>query len=123
MPIRVKDLFWPLVALAVMLVLRHQVVENTEIALSCDVQPWSLACAPRTALVFFAYHQYLGILALVLAGLALWRPTRLSVQLALAVSMAGLTLYSYEPAAAALLLSAMALVRMNENERSRTPAG
>ncbi|MDO5056970.1 MAG: hypothetical protein Q4E06_06525 [Lautropia sp.] len=116
MPIRLKDLLWPLVALAVMLVLRYLVVENTEVALSCDVQPWSLACAPRTALVLFAYHQYLGLLALLLALLATWRRTRFTARLALAVSMAGLTLYSYEPSAAALLVAAMVLVRINQDE-------
>ncbi|MDO4231397.1 MAG: hypothetical protein Q4D19_04625 [Lautropia sp.] len=116
MPIRLNDLRWPAIALVIMLLLRYLVVENTAVALSCDVTPWSFLCAPRTALVLFAYHQYLGILALVLAVAAAITRGRNMARFALAISVAGLTLYSYEPSAAAALIAGMVLVRLNENE-------
>ena len=92
MHIRLKDL-------VVALLLRYLVVESTDLALHCDMHRWEGWCGVRTALVLSFFRQDLGWVALVLSLLACWRQSLLMARLSLALAVAGLILYSYEPAA------------------------
>lgn len=117
MPIRLKDLMWPAITLVVALVLRYAVVEVTEFAQTCDVSPWSGWCAPRTALLVITFgNQMLGWTALALGLIATFTRSRALAIAGLSLGVAGMTLFSFEPATAAVLASALVLVRLNENE-------
>lgn len=120
MHIRPKDLIYPALALLVALLLRYLVVESTDVALHCDVQRWQGWCAARTALVLSFGRQELGWAALALALFACRRQTRHMARLALAAGVAGLILYSYEPAAAAALIGAMLIARLDVSSHQRT---
>ena len=104
MHIRLKDLTYPAIAL---------VVESTDLALHCDMHRWEGWCGVRTALVLSFFRQDLGWVALVLSLLACWRQSLLMARLSLALAVAGLILYSYEPAAVAALVAAMLLARLD----------
>ncbi len=111
MNFQLKDALYPAIALAIALVLRYWVVENTGVALSCDVAPWEGLCAGRTALVLSFANQELGWVALAIAVAATLLRHRLLGQLALAAGLFGLILYSYEPAAVAALLGLLVIAR------------
>ena len=115
MHIRLKDLTYPAIALVVALLLRYLVVESTDLALHCDMHRWEGWCGVRTALVLSFFRQDLGWVALVLSLLACWRQSLLMARLSLA--LAGLILYSYEPAAVAALVAAMLLARLDVKAR------
>lgn len=117
-----KDLIYPALALLVALLLRYLVVESTDVALHCDVQRWQGWCGARTALVLSFGRQELGWAALVLALFACRRRTRHMARLALAAGVAGLILYSYEPAAATALIGAMLLARLDISNRQSSTA-
>ena len=114
---RRKDILWPAIALVVALLLRYLMVENTELALHCDVHRFEGWCALRTPLVVSFFRQDLGWVALVLSLLACWRQSLLMARLSLALAVAGLILYSYEPAAVAALVAAMLLARLDVKAR------
>ena len=63
------------------------------------------------------FRQDLGWVALVLSLLACWRQSLLMARLSLALAVAGLILYSYEPAAVAALVAAMLLARLDVKAR------
>ncbi|MDO4905101.1 MAG: hypothetical protein Q4A16_06080 [Lautropia sp.] len=111
MNVQLKDLLYPAIALTIALLLRYQVVENTGIALACDVSPWEGLCAGRTALVLSFANQELGWIALAIGVAATLLRHRLLGQLALAGGLLGLILYSYEPAALAALLGLLVIAR------------
>lgn len=117
MHIRLKDLTYPAIALVVALLLRYLVVESTDLALHCDMHRWEGWCGVRTALVLSFFRQDLGWVALVLSLLACWRQSLLMARLALTLAVAGLILYSYEPAAVAALVAAMLLARLDVKAR------
>ena len=117
MHIRLKDLTYPAIALVVALLLRYLVVESTDLALHCDMHRWEGWCGVRTALVLSFFRQDLGWVALVLSLLAGWRQSLLMTRLSLALAVAGLILYSYEPAAVAALVAAMLLARLDVKAR------
>lgn len=117
MHIRLKDLTYPAIALVVALLLRYLVVESTDLALHCDMHRWEGWCGVRTALVLSFFRQDLGWVALVLSLLACWRQNLLMARLSLALAVAGLILYSYEPAAVASLVAAMLLARLDVKAR------
>lgn len=114
---RQKDFLWPAIALGVALLLRYLMVENTELALHCDVHRFEGWCAVRTPLVVAFFRQDLGVVALVLAALGCWRQSRVLARWALSVAVAGLILYSYQPAAVAALVSVMLLARINARQQ------
>ena len=117
MHIRLKDLTYPAIALVVALLLRYLVVESTDLALHCDMHRWEGWCGVRTALVLSFFRQDLGWVALVLSLLACWRQSLLMARLSLTLAVAGLILYSYEPAAVAALVAAMLLARLDVKAR------
>jgi len=107
---------WPtwagaVAVLVATLLLRHFVIEPAAIAHACDPAPWLGACALRSTVILSFVNQEVGWLALA-AGLVatlvrgVW-PARLAVW----AGVAGLVLYSYEPAAVGALLGLMVVVR------------
>jgi hypothetical protein len=116
---RLRPFILPVLALALALVLRVYAIEPSHIGHACDLSPWSGWCAARTALIMAFRFQELGWAALA-AGIAatLLRRAWLG-QLALALGLAGLVLYSYEPAAVGALLGALVLFRPRRGPQPR----
>ncbi|HRO59594.1 MAG TPA: hypothetical protein PK177_10600 [Burkholderiaceae bacterium] len=107
----VLDVAPALVAGALALALRHFVIEPATIAHVCDPQPWQGWCAMRSTLLQLFVQQRLGWFALAAGVLAFASARPLPVRFALAVGVAGLILYSYEPSAVGTVLAALALPR------------
>jgi hypothetical protein len=108
---RLRPFLLPLLALAAAIALRLLVIEPSHIGHACDPAPWSGWCAPRTALIMSFRFQELGWAALAVGVIASFVRRRWLGQLALALGLAGLVLYSYEPAVVAALLGTLVIVR------------
>jgi len=103
---------WPaLLAMAVAMLLRYNVVEPEAIAHACQPDPWAGMCAARTTLIHAFLGQRIGWAALLVALVALLVRRRAVASLALALGGAGLVLYSPEPSAAAVVASLLVLAR------------
>lgn len=109
--IRLRAFALPLLALAVALALRVFVIEPSYIGHACDPEPWSGWCAARTALIMTFRFEEIGWVALVLGMLATFLRRAWLGQSALALGLAGLVLYSYEPAVIGALLGALVIFR------------
>lgn len=98
-------------SLALAFAARYALVEAPDVARACDAAPWDGLCILRSTLVQGFLGQRIGWFALAsgVAATLLRRPWIAS--LALASGCAGLALYSAGPAAPAVLLGAIALVR------------
>lgn len=107
----VRDVAPALVAGALALALRHLVIEPAAIAHLCDPQPWQGWCAMRSGLLQLFVQQRLGWFALAAGVLAFASARPLPARFALAVGIAGLILYSYDPSAVGTVLAALALLR------------
>jgi hypothetical protein len=106
-----------LATLAAALGARYGLVEPGEMARACDPRSWSEGCRVRTLVIQAFIHQRVAWAGLGLAALAgvLWhfkvalRAVPLLAVLGGAAALAGLVLYSAEPAAPALLLALLVL--------------
>jgi hypothetical protein len=108
---RLRPFILPLLALAAAIALRLQAIEPSHIGHACDPAPWSGWCAARTALIMTFRFQEIGWAALAVGIAATFLRRRWLGQLALALGLAGLVLYSYEPAVVGALLGTLAIVR------------
>ncbi len=112
----------PLLALAAAIAIRLLVIEPSHVGQACDVAPWDGWCAGRTALVLSFRYQEFGWFALVIGIIATFLRRRWLGQVALALGLAGLVLYSYEPAVVAALLGVLVLFRPRPDPPSDQPA-
>jgi hypothetical protein len=101
----------PLLALVAALALRFFAIEPSHLGHLCDPAPWSGWCAARTALIMAFRFQEIGWAALVVGVVATFVRRAWLGQLALALGLAGLVLYSYEPAVIGALLGVLVLLR------------
>ena len=101
----------PLLALGVALALRVFAIEPSHIGHACDPAPWSGWCAARTSLIMAFRFQELGWAALAVGIVATFLRRAWLGQLALALGLVGLVLYSYEPAVIGALLGALVVFR------------
>ena len=109
-PVRAFGL--PLLALALAAALRVWVIEPSHIGHACDPDPWSGWCALRTALVMSFRFQEIGCVAFAAGVAATFLRRNWLAQLAMSLGLAGLVLYSYEPAVVGALLGLLAAVRL-----------
>lgn len=108
---RVLPFVLPLLALAAAVLLRVFVIEPSHIGHACDPAPWSGWCAARTALIMAFRFEEIGWAALAVGVLATFQRRMWLGQLALALGLAGLILYSYEPAVVGALLGTLVMFR------------
>lgn len=91
---------------------RYGMLENGVLPRDCTVQDAPAAlCAFKTALVQGFLHQRMGWVSLVCGALAFALASRRLAWAGWASGLAGLVLYSYDPAAVGALLSLLVLVR------------
>ena len=97
--------------LGLALLLRHWVVEPTQLGHFCDPRPWEGWCAARTLVIESFVQQRIGWLALAAGVAGFVTGRRWLARLALAAGAFGLVLYAYEPSAIGALLGGVVLVR------------
>ncbi|NLD53961.1 MAG: hypothetical protein GX652_04795, partial [Burkholderiaceae bacterium] len=95
---RARTFLLPLLALVAAAALRFFAIEPSHLGHLCDPAPWSGWCAARTALIMAFRFQEIGWAALLVGIVATFVRRAWLGQLALALGLAGLVLYSYEPA-------------------------
>jgi len=100
-----------LLVLAAALLLRHLLIEPTEIAHACQAGPWRGGCALRSLVILSFANREVAWIALGCGVLATGLRSPLLAAAALAAGAWGLVLYSYEPASVAALLGLLVLVR------------
>jgi len=98
-------------SLALSLGARFALVEAPEVAGTCEAAPWDGLCILRSTLVQAFVGQRIGWFALASGVAATLSRRPWIASLALASGCAGLALYAAGPAAPAVLLGAMVLVR------------
>jgi len=117
----------PLLALVAAVALRFFAIEPSHLGHLCDPAPWSGWCSARTALIMTFRFQEIGWAALLVGVVATVVRRAWLGQLALALGLAGLVLYSYEPAGSGALLGALVLLRPAPSsrlaQRDAPPAG
>lgn len=115
-----RVLFSGLAVAALALWFRHGLLEAGALPRDCTLADAPLmACTFKTALVQIFIDQRIGWVSLLAAGLALvpgWRGLAWAGWLC---GVAGLVLYSYDPAAVGALLALLVLVGANEQDRER----
>lgn len=90
---------------------RYWLVEPPAIAFYCEATPWQGGCGLRTAILRTFVNAELGWFALILGLIAALAGSLRLGSAALAVGLAGLVLYSYDPAAVGALFGLLAIVR------------
>ena len=116
----------PLLVLAAAYALRLLAIEPSHIGHACDPNPWSGWCAARTALIMSFRFQEIGWVALAVGIIATFVRRQWMGQAALALGLAGLVLYSYEPAVIGALLGVLVIFRPRPDRQppgARPPAG
>lgn len=116
---RLRPFLLPLLALAAAVALRLYAIEPSHIGHACDPAPWSGWCGARTALIMTFRFQELGWAALAVGLVATFVRRAWLGQLALALGLAGLVLYSYEPAVVGALLGTLVMLRPRRGPRLR----
>lgn len=91
---------------------RHALVEHEPVAAACDAGQAGAACALRALAIVAFQDQRLGLAACALGVLALLWGNRGLALAGLATGGAGLVLYAAGPSAPAVLLSALAWLRV-----------
>ncbi|MBA3478558.1 MAG: hypothetical protein H0T52_09205 [Lautropia sp.] len=109
--IRLRHFVLPVLVLAAAVALRVWAIEPSHIGHACDPAPWSGWCAARTALIMAFRFEEIGWAALSAGVAATILRHRWLGQLALALGLAGLILYSYEPAVVGVLLGTLVIFR------------
>ena len=104
--------------LVVVIGVRYGLLENGVLPRDC-LAPGSpeITCAFKTALVQSFLHQRLGWVALLFGVLAFVTGRRKAAWAGWLAGLAGLVLYSYEPAAVGAMLSLLVLARPRSNQR------
>ena len=107
-----------LVLAAIALWFRHGLLEAGLLPRDCTLAdaPWA-ACVFKDALVQTFLHQRVGWVSLVAGVLAFARPCRRLAWVGWLTGVAGLVLYSYDPAAVGGLLALLVLVGADEQWR------
>jgi hypothetical protein len=101
----------PLLVLGLAMALRVFAIEPSHIGHACDPAPWSGWCGARTALIMAFRFKEIGWAAMAVGVLATFVRRAWLGQLALSLGLAGLVLYSYEPAVIGTLLGALVVFR------------
>jgi hypothetical protein len=108
---RLRPFAPPLLALVLAIALRLFAIEPSHIGHLCDPAPWSGWCGARTALIMSFRFQEIGWAALAVGMLATFVRRAWLGQLALSLGLAGLVLYSYDPAVIGALLGLLVIFR------------
>jgi hypothetical protein len=100
-----------LATLGVALFLRYGIIQNTPIGLACEGGEESLTCKVRLTVILMFVQDTFGWIAMIAAGVQLWRPNRVAFAVGLVAALLGLVLYNTRASALATALLALSLAR------------
>ena len=100
-----------LVALGAALFLRYSIIQNTPIGLACEAGEGSLTCKVRLTVILMFVQDTFGWIAMIAAGVQLWRPNRVAFAVGLVAALLGLVLYNTRASALAVALLVLSLAR------------
>jgi hypothetical protein len=100
-----------LAALGAALYLRYAIIQNSAIGVACEAGEQSLICRLRLAAILMFVRGAFGWVALIAAGVQLWRPNVVAFGTGLVFALLGLVLYNTRVSALAVALLVLSLAR------------
>jgi hypothetical protein len=100
-----------IVALSTALFLRYGIIQNSVIGVACEAGEVSLTCKVRLAVILMFIQDLFGWVAIVAAGIQLWRPNTVAFGMSLIAALLGLVLYNTRASALAIALLVLSLAR------------
>jgi hypothetical protein len=100
-----------LAALGVALFLRYRVIQNSAIGVACEAGEVSLTCKIRLAVILMFIQDAFGWMAVIAAGVQLWRPNNVAFGVGFVFALLGLVLYNTRASALAVGLLVLSLAR------------
>jgi len=100
-----------LAALSAALFLRYCIIQNSAIGVACEAGAVSLTCKMRLAVILMFVQGTFGWMAMIAAGVQLWKPNIAAFGTGLVFALLGLVLYNTRASALALALLVLSLAR------------
>jgi hypothetical protein len=100
-----------MVSVGVALFFRYSIIQNTPIGLACDAGELSLTCKVRLAVILMFVQGAFGWVAMIAAGVQLWKPNIVAFGTGLIFALLGLVLYNTRASALAVALLLLSLAR------------
>ena len=100
-----------LAALGTALYLRYCLIQNSAIGVACEAGDESLTCKLRLAVILMFVQERFGWVAMIAAGVQLWRPNIVAFGTGLIFALLGLVLYNTRASALAMALLVLSLAR------------
>jgi hypothetical protein len=99
------------VALGTALYLRYAIIQNSTIGVACEAGEVSALCKLRLAVILMFVQDSFGWVAMIAAGVQLWRPNIVAFGAGLTFALMGLVLYNTRASALAVALLVLSLAR------------
>ena len=106
-----------LVALSTALYLRYFIIQNSATGVACEAGEVSLTCKMRLAVILMFVQDCFGWVAMIAAGVQLWRPNVVAFGTGLVFALLGLVLYNTRASALAVALLVLSLARPSPEGR------
>jgi hypothetical protein len=100
-----------LATLGTALFLRYGIIQNSVIGVACEAGEVSLTCKIRLAVILMFIQDAFGWMAVIAAGVQLWRPNSVAFGTSLIFALLGLVLYNTRASALAVGLLVVSLAR------------
>ena len=99
------------VALGTALYLRYAIIQNSAIGVTCEAGEASFTCKLRLAVILMFVRDCFGWVAMIAAGVQLWRPNIVAFGTGVVFALLGLVLYNTRASALAIALLVISLAR------------
>lgn len=99
------------VALGMALYLRYFIIQNSAIGVACEAGAVGFTCKLRLAVILMFVQDCFGWVAMIAAGVQLWRPNIVAFGTGLIFALMGLVLYNTRASALAIALLVLSLAR------------
>ena len=106
-----------LAALSAALFLRYFIIQSSGIGVACEAGETSFICSLRLAVIRLFVQGVFGWVALIAAGVQLWRPNVLTFGMGIVFALLGLVLYNTRVSALAVALLVLSLARPSREGR------
>jgi hypothetical protein len=104
-------------ALSTALYLRYAIIQNSTIGVACEAGEGSFLCKLRLAVILMFAQDCFGWVAMIAAGVQLWRPNIVAFGTGLIFALMGLVLYNTRASALAVALLVLSLARLSPARR------
>jgi len=105
------------VALSTALYLRYAIIQNSTIGVACEAGEGGFLCKLRLAVISMFAQDCFGWVAMIAAGVQLWRPNIVAFGTGLIFALMGLVLYNTRASALAVALLVLSLARLSPARR------